>query len=217
MNGRSNSPYQPSSEVLIRRARAVAGAGWASWCRLALLALVGWLAAFAPAPAPGQQLGLVQSPILTIDTERLFSDSAFGKRVAREIASETEVLTAENRRIEAELSAEEKDLTERRPGMEPKDFRVLADAFDVKVQDIRRTQDAKARALTKRRDGDRVTFLRTARPVLEALMKQAGAAVILERSSVFLSANVSDVTDLAISRIDAVLGDGLASPPSTEN
>ena len=36
----------------------------------------------------------------------------------------------------------------------------------------------------------------------------AGASVILERSSVFLSANVTDVTDLAISRIDAVLGEG---------
>ncbi len=181
-----------------------------------MLALVGWLAVFAPAPVPAQQLGLVQSPILTIDAERLFAESAFGKRVAREISTQSAVLTSENRRIEAELTAEEKDLTTRRPGMDPKDFRKLADAFDAKVQEIRRTQDAKARALAQRQEAARATFLNTARPVLAALMKEAGAAVILERSSVFLSADVSDVTDLAISRIDEVLGEGPDTLPANE-
>ncbi len=164
----------------------------------------------APHPAPAQQLGLPQSAILTISAERLFSDSAFGRRVAREIEAESAVLAAENRRIEAELSAEEKDLTERRAKMEPEAFRALADAFDAKVQEIRKTQDAKARDLVARRDAARVQFLRAARPVLEALMRDAGATVILERSSVFLSANSTDVTDAAIERIDAVLGDGSA-------
>ena len=37
--------------------------------------------------------------------------------------------------------------------------------------------------------------------------------MILERSSVFLSANATDVTDVAISRIDAVIGDGLEPVP----
>jgi hypothetical protein len=53
-----------------------------------------------------------------------------------------------------------------------------------------------------------VEFFRIAAPVLEALMRETGAGVILERSSVFLSANATDVTDLAISRINAVMGDG---------
>jgi len=160
------------------------------------------------APGQAQQLGLPQTAILTVETDRLFADSAFGRRTANEIEAESAVLAAENRRKEAELTAEEKDLTERRSEMEPEAFRALADAFDEKVQTIRREQDAKARALNQKADKARTEFLRAARPVLEALMREAGAGVILERSSVFLSANATDITDLAIARIDAAIGDG---------
>jgi Skp family chaperone for outer membrane proteins len=159
-------------------------------------------------PAQAQQLGTVQSPILTVEAERLFVQSQFGQRIAREIEAESAVLAAENRRIEAELTAEEQDLTERRATMEPEAFRALADAFDAKVQDIRRTQDAKTRALNQRREADRVAFLQAAAPVLERLMREAGAAVILERGSVFLSLNATDITEEAVARIDAAIGDG---------
>ncbi|MCR9127504.1 MAG: OmpH family outer membrane protein [Rhodobacteraceae bacterium] len=173
---------------------------------LTLLALVVWCA--CPVPARAQQLGVVQSPILTVESERLFSDSRFGLRVAREIQEQGARLAAENRRIEAELTEEERTLTEKRAQMQPDAFRLLADAFDEKVQTIRREQDAKARALTQRNEADRVRFLRAAVPVLEDLMREAGAAVVLERASVFLSANSTDVTDAAIARINAAIGDG---------
>ena len=167
-------------------------------------------------PVAAQQLGVTGSPILTIESNRLFADSAFGQRVAREIEADSAVLSAENRRIEAELTAEERDLTERRPEMEPDAFRVLADAFDEKVQTIRREQDEKGRLLNQKQDASRVMFFNAARPILENLMREAGAAVILERSTVFLSANISDVTDLAIARIDAILGEGPEDLPSAD-
>ncbi|QBF31688.1 OmpH family outer membrane protein [Thalassococcus sp. S3] len=166
-----------------------------------------------PSAGQAQQLGTIQSPILTVESERLFAESQFGQRVARQIEAESAVLAAENRRIESELTAEEKDLTERRPGMDAGAFRALADAFDEKVQTIRRTQDAKARVLSQRRDADRLEFLQAAAPVLEVLMREAGASVILERSSVFFSANASDITDEAIARIDQTIGDGVKDPP----
>ena len=76
------------------------------------------------------------------------------------------------------------------------------------MQQIRVEQDAKARALARRGEAAQVEFLQAARPVLESLMRDSGAGVILERSSVFLSANATDVTDAAIARIDAAIGDG---------
>ncbi len=148
------------------------------------------------------------SAILTISSERMYAESAFGQRVAREIEAQSEALAAENRRIEEELTAEERDLTRRRPQMAPEAFRPLADAFDRKVQEIRRTQDAKARALVHHNDEERVRFLQAARPILTELMRESGAGVVLERSSVFLSANAIDMTDAAIGRLDATLGDG---------
>lgn len=177
-----------------------------------LLALAAWAVWIVPAAA--QQLGLPQSAILTISSERMFAESAFGRRVAREIESQSEVLATENRRIEVELTAEEKDLTDSRPDMAPDDFRALADAFDAKVQDIRRRQDAKARALVQFQEDEQVRFLQAARPVLVELMRESGAGAILERSSVFLSANAIDITELAITRLNEVLGE---APPATDN
>ena len=162
-----------------------------------------------PSPqAVAQNIGTVVSPILTIESDRFFAQSAFGQRAAREIEAEGAIIAAENRKIEADLTAEEKALTDRRAGMEPEAFRVLADTFDEKVQTMRRTQDAKARALSQRNEADRMAFINAAGPVLEVLMQDAGAAVVLERRNVFLSANAIDVTDEAIRRMNAAIGDG---------
>lgn len=186
---------------MIRRAKR--------WVATPLVAM--WFALFClcvPGVVFAQQLGLPNSAILTISSDRMYAESAFGQRVAREVETESEALAAENRRIETELTAEEQDLTRRRPEMEPADFRALADSFDQKVQGLRRTQDAKARALVQKNEAERIRFLQAARPILADLVRESGAGVVLERSSVFLSANAIDITDLAISRIDALLGDG---------
>lgn len=159
-------------------------------------------------PLAAQNIGTVVSPILTIESDRFFAESAFGRRVAREIEAEGAILAAENRKIEADLTAEEKALTDQRAGMEPNAFRVLADTFDEKVQTIRRTQNTKSRSLSQRNEADRVTFINAAGPILEVLMQDAGAAVVLERRNVFLSANAIDITNEAIQRMNASIGDG---------
>ncbi|MGR3759279.1 OmpH family outer membrane protein [Roseobacteraceae bacterium NS-SX3] len=181
---------------------------------LAPLGLAGAAAQETAAPqqpygqAGGYQLGAPQSGILTIQPDRLFTGSLFGERVAREVEAEGAVLTAENRRIEAQLRAEEQDLTARRSSMEPEAFRALADAFDEKVQETRRVQEAKLREINEMGEAARQEFFTASLPILQQIMREAGAGAILEHSSVFLSAESADVTDLAIERIDAALGDG---------
>lgn len=162
-----------------------------------------------PAPDAWPQGEAAGMSILTIESDRFFAESAFGRRIADEIDTASQDLAAENRQIEASLTDEEKDLTEKRATMEPDEFRVLADAFDTKVQGIRRAQEAKGRALASRGDNGRVAFLRAARPVLSKLMHDFGASIILERGSVFFSSNASDITDEAIRMIDAEIGDGI--------
>ncbi len=154
------------------------------------------------------QLGTPQSGLLTIQPDRLFSESLFGERTAREIEAEGAVLTAENRNIEAALRAEEQDLTQRRSAMEPEAFRRLADAFDRKVQETRATQDRKLREISQLNETAQREFFAASLPILEQIMRETGAGAILDHSTVFLSADAVDITDLAISRIDKVLGDG---------
>lgn len=176
---------------------------------LALLALLLLVATAASA----QDAQVVQSPVLTVDSERLFVGSGFGQRIAAEFEANGKALEAENRRIEAELIAEEKRLTERRPSLTPEAFRTLADAFDEKVEKIRAQQNAKSRTLTQSTDTARRQFLVAARPVLEQIMQDANAGIIVERRSVFLSMRTIDITDLAIERINSVIGDGSSLPP----
>ena len=172
------------------------------WC-------VRWLCvALALTWACAAQSQDVRSPILTIDSERLYQDSAFGQRVLREIEAQTSELAEENRILEEELEAEEQELTVQRQSMSPSEFRILADAFDARVQAIRRERDAESRRIAAQLEDNRDQFLAAAAPVLEMIMREANAAIIIERREVFFSANAIDVTETAIERIDAALGDG---------
>ena len=157
-----------------------------------------------------------QSTVLTINQERLFATSLYGERVKAEIEAASAALSAENRKIESDLTAEEKELTEKRPNLSPEAFRVLADAFDEKVQGIRRAQDAKTRELTRKLEEERTAYFNLVIPVLGALMKERGATAILDRRAIFISAESVDITEDAVRRIDASLGDGRVQPVTPE-
>ena len=157
-----------------------------------------------------------QSPILTLDQERLFQETLWGKRAAARIEAASAELSAENRQIEAELTAEEKALTEQRATMEPEAFRAAADAFDEKVTDIRQRQDAKVRAIGQMQDAERQAFFTAAFPVIEEAVRSRGAVAVLDSRAIFLAADAIDITDALISQIDAALGEGTDAPVSGE-
>lgn len=184
--------------------RSAPRGGWAFVLLAAFVLLTGMRAS----PVASQELGLPDSAILVIDPGRLFAQSQFGQRINASIEQQGAALAEENRRIEAELTAEEKRLTEERPTMTPEAFRAKANAFDAKVREIRSTQDAKIDTLTQESDSAERRFLSVARPVLEELMVESGASVLLDTRSVLLSAGAVDVTREAVNRIDEVIGDG---------
>jgi Skp family chaperone for outer membrane proteins len=155
--------------------------------------------------------------ILTIDQERLFIESEFGKALLASESARAEALEAENARIERDLITEEQDLTDRRATLSAEEFSALATAFDEKVVRIRAEQDAKARELTRSRDEDRQAFFRAAIPVLGDLLVERKAVAIIDKSSVILSLTAIDVTDAAIAKVDAALraqGEGPEAAPS---
>ncbi len=168
------------------------------------LLLVIVLAAAAAAPLGAQNLPRAGVPVLVIDIERVFSATIAGQRVTRELEEKLAALASENRRIEAELVAEERKLTELRPTMDPAEFRKLADEFDAKVQRIRAEQDAKEKALQEQRAAERQDFVDNIAPVLSDIARERGALVILERRTVLLSADAIDITEEAIARINAL-------------
>ena len=161
------------------------------------------------APDP---LTVPKAPILALDEERLFSETRFGKAVLSRHRADMETLLAENRRIEAALEAEEKDLTERRARLPAEEFRSLAAAFDDKAEGIRAAQTAKDRTLQTRLETERQRFFEAAVPVLAELLSESGAMAIIDKRAVILSFDRIDMTAAAVARIDQVLGDG-GTPP----
>ncbi|WP_456390921.1 OmpH family outer membrane protein [Profundibacter sp.] len=178
---------------------------------LAALLAFGPLGAMAP-PLLAQDNVASQRLILTIDQDQLFTGSLFGERVAAEIKQDLAVLEKDFQRIEAALTAEEKDLTQRRQSLAPDVFRVLADEFDVKVQGIRKAQDAKARALDARHEAERARYYGLVNPILYEMMDEIGAMMILDRRAILMGAEGVDITNDALQVIDATLGDGAVVP-----
>ncbi len=179
----------------------------AGWRRLALLrpglrlcriAAVLLLAGQAQA----QDVG---SPLLTLDQDKFFLQSDFGKAAVERERLATAALEQENKRIETGLVAEEQALTTDRKTLSPEEFAAKAEAFDQKVERIRAEQDAKARKLTDTRDADRKAFLQAAVPVLGELLGQKKATAILDKNLVILSLSAVDVTDEAITMVNAAL------------
>lgn len=172
-----------------------------------MIALGGGVTVAQEAEGTAAQSAL-RSPVLLIDPERLFQESLYGQRILDELRADSEALAAENRRIEADLTEEERALTEQRPSMSAADFRAAADAFDEKVQGIRRAQDAKETALQNTVTEGREAFFGAAQNIIGRLMVDAGSVVVLDRRSVFLSIGAIDITESALEAVNAELGDG---------
>ena len=177
-----------------------------------LWAFVFALAGLCGVASFAQDASAPKSLILTIDSDRVYASSLAGQRITKEIEDGLKALVAENRRIEAELEAEEKSLTEKRKTMETSEFRVLADEFDQRVRRIRSEQDAKQQELQRLRDEERRAFVQVIAPVLTTIGNERGAIIILERRDVLLSADSIDITDEAIARINA----GATQPTSPQ-
>jgi len=173
------------------------------------------LGAAAPGAAMAQDVGVVQSDILVLDPESLFERTQLGRAINAELQQEREALIAQNRALEAELEAEELALTQQRTDSTPEEFRALADAFDEKVQKIRQDSERRVRQHERNREIAPVEFMRRVEPILTELMREAGAAVVLDRRSVIYRSDVVDITDTAIQRIDASIGASPGTAPQS--
>jgi Skp family chaperone for outer membrane proteins len=183
---------------------------------LAALAVVFWSAdpsvAQDPQAAPVPEADIpLRAPVVTLDRDLLFEGSRMGKAILQRLEKASNDLIAENRRLEQALEQEERDLTERRKTMPAEDFRKLAAEFDTRVEELRAAQDAKSRNITRQRDLDRQLFFEAAVPILGRMMTEIEAVAIIDRSSIILTFDRLDITQRAIARLDAELGDGPAN------
>ena len=169
-----------------------------------LHAIVVWL--LLAMPAVSQQS--VQPQVLIIDSDRIFFETLYGRRLARDFAAQAAEVQSENDSIVETLTEEEQSLTVRRSEMTPEAFRAEADVFDEKVQEVRRARDAKNTELQAVTANARALFEERIQGIVANVMLERGATMVLEQRNVVLSVRSANITDDVIVRIDATLGEG---------
>ncbi|WP_157970936.1 OmpH family outer membrane protein [Pseudogemmobacter bohemicus] len=167
----------------------------------AAMAQDGTSGTIAPDPAGGSTAvadGTGNLALLTLNQAALFEKSAWGAAAMRAAEQAASALSAENRTIEAALEKEELGLTEKRGQITAEEFSALARDFDRKVEEFRQTQDAKLRAINRKLDEDRKTFVELSVPLMAELLDEYGAVAIIADDILILSRSSADVTQRAI-------------------
>ncbi|MBN2761118.1 MAG: OmpH family outer membrane protein [Rhodobacteraceae bacterium] len=148
----------------------------------------------------------------SIDEERLFQGSLFGQRVLAEIDQASRALEDENARLLAELTAREEELTRLRDTIPSDEFRVEAEAFDRRAEDIRESQAQKLARFSQFEESERRRFFSQTGAILQQVLQDEGAQILIASGAVIIGVPEMDMTDAAIAAIDAEIGDGGAPP-----
>lgn len=160
------------------------------------------IALFAATVAAGQT-GRPAAPFLFLNQERILTGSQPGQALLADEDAARDALRAEAAEIDRRFEAEERRLTDLRAGMDPDEFRTLADTFDDEVVAARLEQDDRSAALLRELDQRRRQFFAQVAPILVDLLERYGAHAIFDESSVLLADQTLNITDVVIAEIDA--------------
>ncbi len=169
-------------------------------CRAVALALAATLVC---GPAWSQAAAGAGAPFLFINQEQILTGSKSGQKLLAEEERQRDELRSEARSLDQSFEKEEQELTDKRPTLDPDEFRKLSDAFDSRVVKARRDQDARANSLAQEFDQRRRQFYARVAPVLVMLMDRFGARAIFDENSVLLADQSLNITDEVIAEMDA--------------
>lgn len=155
-------------------------------------------ALLAPAASFSQQ-----ASFRILDEDRLFRESQLGEQVLADIRAAEQALEEENQRIADQLADEERALTEARAQLSPEEFRAQADAFDLRVEEIRAERNQRSVELAEYSESEAQRFFDTVLPVLTGMMDEEGLVALLKPDTLILGADWLDITEEAIERLDA--------------
>ncbi|MCL4674659.1 MAG: OmpH family outer membrane protein [Pararhodobacter sp.] len=148
-------------------------------------------------PAP------LQMPYRILDPDRLLQGSRLGQQILAANREAEQALDAENAAIAAQLVAEERALTDLRASLSPEEFRIRADAFDTRVEEIRAERNQRSEELARRNEAEVQRFFAAVLPVLDRLMAEDGIVGLFRPETLILWSERLDITDQAIARLDA--------------
>ncbi len=151
----------------------------------------------------GQVMGELDQPILVLNQERLLRSSEVGQALLAQENQMKESHQQEGLRLDAELEAEERDLTRKRDELVSEEFEKLAIEFDAKVVAVRRDHQQKSEALAVELEKLRQAFFADIVPIVAGIMQERGASLVFEQRNVLFTGKDVDITQDVIDRLDA--------------
>ena len=148
----------------------------------------------------------MQAPrIVVIDRQQLLQRSAAGK----DIFTQTQTLS---KQLETQLRTEERALQSEATQLQQQMAILAADVRAQKEKDFTSKQQAFQTKVQQRQAQIQASFNQAARqvevaldPILQTIMRERGANMVLDRSAVIVATSDVDVTPLALQRLDRAL------------
>jgi Skp family chaperone for outer membrane proteins len=178
---------------------------------LAAFALGSSTAALAQAAAPA-----AATSIIVVDMDRVGSDSAAGKSGQQQLKSQLDSLQARGKSLADSLRSEEEGLLKARQANT-----MAPEAFQAKVKDLQTKQNNARTELGNREQGlqrnqayVRQQIFNAVGPIIQAVMRERGATIVLARDAALAVSPSLDVTAEVIRRLDAALPRVNATAPA---
>ena len=160
--------------------------------------LIAGAAPAQPAQAP------TATPVLVVDLDRVLRDSAPAvEQRALEVA-ERRALREKLDGMKRALEQEEAELVVLRDTLPKAAFDKRVTDFDQRVRAARRTAQEDAAALQARIAAAQAALQQAAQPLMEAMMRERGAVLVIDRKTALAVAPAFDATDALIARLDAM-------------
>ena len=143
------------------------------------------------------------SPVLIVNVDRIYRESAAGRAIAEAEARLVREAEQELSARRDDLSALEQELADRRDRLSPAELQERTEAFRASVGELRELRRTRGVQIQKSVAAARAALKQALQPILIDLMREWRAAVMLDARNVVLSASALDITDEAIKRLDA--------------
>ena len=159
--------------------------------------------ALAQSSDGGQSAKVPSGAVLVMDLQAALNQSETGSRLFMEQRSSLAALNDEFNVLQTELIAEEQALRDTRTTTDPEEFKILAEAFDLKSTKARKLYTDRREALlrTFQQEMDQLALVFS--NVAGQIMEERGASVVLLKNQTVVSSISVDITVDVLRRVDA--------------
>ena len=140
-----------------------------------------------------------------IEINRIIGESKAGKDVSKQFEKIRKKVEGTFEATEKKMLEERNKLIEEKKIIAPEAFEVKAKAYEEKLQNYQVDKQKKVQKLESVVRESQSSILKVVEPILEDISSDFGITVIMEKNSVWLSAESMNLTDLIIKELDSQL------------